>query len=45
MDQRNSGISVNPRSAATFHRCLKRYIVRELDPLILADLADSERAA
>jgi hypothetical protein len=23
------------------HRCLKRYIVRELYPLILADLADS----
>jgi transposase len=27
------------------HRCLKRYIVRELYPLILADLADSTRAA
>lgn len=27
------------------HRCLKRYIVRELYPLILADLADSMRAA
>jgi transposase len=26
------------------HRCLKRYIVRELYPLILADLADSTRA-
>jgi len=26
------------------HRCLKRYIVRELYPLILADLADSARA-
>ena len=25
------------------HRCLKRYIVRELYPLILADLADSAR--
>nr|WP_244117865.1 transposase [Burkholderia gladioli] len=25
------------------HRCLKRYIVRELYPLILADLADSTR--
>ncbi|CAB3774689.1 hypothetical protein LMG29542_08067 [Paraburkholderia humisilvae] len=23
------------------HRCLKRYIVRELYPLILVDLADS----
>jgi transposase len=27
------------------HRCLKRYIVRELYPLILADLADSARVA
>ncbi|MDR2155710.1 MAG: IS110 family transposase [Burkholderiaceae bacterium] len=27
------------------HRCLKRYIARELYPLILADLADSARAA
>ncbi|AIO68298.1 transposase family protein [Burkholderia oklahomensis] len=27
------------------HRCLKRYIVRELYPLILADLADSTAAA
>jgi transposase len=27
------------------HRCLKRYIVRELYPLILADLADSVRTA
>jgi len=26
------------------HRCLKRYIVRELYPLILADLTDSRRA-
>jgi transposase len=26
------------------HRCLKRYIVKELYPLILADLADSRRA-
>ena len=25
------------------HHCLKRYIVRELYPLILADLADSMR--
>ena len=25
------------------HRCLKRYIVRELYPLILADLTDSTR--
>ncbi|MGN4112981.1 IS110 family transposase, partial [Burkholderia gladioli] len=25
------------------HRCLKRYIVRELYPPILADLADSTR--
>lgn len=27
------------------HRCLKRYIVRELYPLILADLADSTPVA
>lgn len=27
------------------HRCLKRYIVRELYPLILADLADSTRTS
>ncbi|CAB3805559.1 hypothetical protein LMG28138_05678 [Pararobbsia alpina] len=27
------------------HRCLKRHIVRELYPLILADLADSTAAA
>jgi len=27
------------------HRCLKRYIVRERYPLILADSADSARAA
>ena len=27
------------------HRCLKRYIVRELYPLILADLADSTPAS
>ncbi|MGE6821309.1 IS110 family transposase [Pseudomonas soli] len=27
------------------HRCLKRYIVRELYPLILADLADSARTS
>jgi transposase len=27
------------------HRCLKRYIVRELYPLILADLSDSTRLA
>ena len=27
------------------HRCLKRYIVRELYPLILADLADSTASA
>jgi transposase len=27
------------------HRCLKRYIVRELYPLILADLADSRASA
>ncbi|MFM0198238.1 IS110 family transposase, partial [Paraburkholderia strydomiana] len=27
------------------HRCLKRYIVRELYPLILADLAESARAS
>lgn len=28
-------------SSKEIHRCLKRYIVRELYPLILADLADS----
>jgi len=27
------------------HRCLKHYIVRELHPLILADLADSTASA
>jgi len=27
------------------HRCLKRYIVREFYPLIMADLADSRRAS
>ena len=27
------------------HRCLKRYIVRELYPLILADLKDSAASA
>ncbi len=27
------------------YRCLKRYIVRELYPLILADLADSTASA
>jgi transposase len=32
-------------SKKEIHRCLKRYIVRELYPLILADLADSARAA
>ena len=32
-------------SKKEFHRCLKRYIVREQYPLILADLADSARAA
>ncbi|CAG2161396.1 IS110 family RNA-guided transposase [Cupriavidus numazuensis] len=32
-------------SKKEIHRCLKRYIVRELYPLILADLADSSRAA
>lgn len=32
-------------SKKEIHRCLKRYIVRELYPLILADLADFTRAA
>jgi len=32
-------------SKKEIHRCLKRYIVRELYPLILADLADSVRPA
>ncbi len=32
-------------SKKEIHRCLKRYIVRELYPLILADLADSLRPA
>lgn len=32
-------------SKQEIHRCLKRYIVRELYPLILADLADSARPA
>ena len=27
------------------HRCLKRYLVREFYPLILADLADSARVS
>jgi len=31
-------------SSKEIHRCLKRYIVRELYPLILADLADSTHA-
>jgi len=29
------------KSLKEIHRCLKRYIVRELYPLILADLKDS----
>jgi hypothetical protein len=32
-------------SKKEIHRCLKRYIVRELYPLILADLADSAGSA
>ena len=32
-------------STKEIHRCLKRYIVRELYPLILADLADSLRTS
>ena len=32
-------------SKKEIHRCVKRYIVRKLYPLILADLADSARAA
>lgn len=31
-------------SSKEIQRCLKRYIVRELYPLLLADLADSARA-
>jgi transposase len=33
------------KSNKEIHRCLKRYLVRELYPYILADLADSRRAA
>jgi transposase len=29
------------KSLKEIHRCLKRYIIRELYPLILADLKDS----
>ena len=32
-------------SSKEIHRCLKRYIVRELYPLILADLAESTASA
>lgn len=32
------------RTTKEIHRCLKRYIVRELYPLILADLADSTKS-
>lgn len=32
-------------SKKEIHRCLNRYIVRELYPLILADLADSASIA
>jgi len=32
-------------SKKEIHRCLKRYIVRELYPLILADLKDSASSA
>ena len=32
-------------SKKEIHRCLKRYIVRELYPLILADLKDSAASA
>lgn len=31
-------------SSKEIQRCLKRYIIRELYPLILADLADSARS-
>jgi len=31
-------------SSKEIRRCLKRYIIRELYPLILADLADSARS-
>ena len=30
-------------SGKEIHRCLKRYIARELYPLILADLADAAK--
>ena len=33
------------KSNKEIHRCLKRYLVRELYPYILADLADLRRAA
>jgi hypothetical protein len=33
-----------PVEEGEIHRCLKRYMVRELYPLILADLAHSARA-
>ncbi len=33
------------KSQKEIHRCLKRYIIRELYPLILADLTDSMQAA
>jgi len=33
------------KSTKEIHRCLKRYIVRELHPLILADLKDAAAAA
>ena len=31
-------------SSKEIQRCLKRYIIRELYPLILADMADSARS-
>jgi len=37
--------TVEGKSTKEIHRCLKRYIVRELYPLILADLKDAAAAA
>jgi len=37
--------TIEGKSSKEIHRCLKRYIIRELYPLILADLNDSVLAA
>jgi hypothetical protein len=44
-DRRADRRTKDGMSNKEIHRCLKRYIVRQLYPLILADLADSTRAA